>query len=122
MCWVRDVDEDGVEDLAFGCPIGLGGSVFVLGSRRAAKITTIEPSMQEGLDFGHRIDISSSFGTQVCAVPDQDGDGLDDLLVAGTSFGGARGAQAALSVVSTKTWKIVRVVVDRELAKAKSDK
>ncbi len=112
MCWIRDVDGDGSPDLAIGNPEPFGGEVLVLGSKTGARIASVPPSASYGF----------SFGTNLCSIADQDGDGLDDLAVSCVSVSAAGASDAALSIVSTRTWTVTRVLYEKDLVLSSTPK
>jgi hypothetical protein len=122
MCWIPDVDGDDVPDLAVGCPRTMSGSIVIVGSKADTPDRVLVPEFIAEDGSAGSGDIGWHFGTRVRAIPDQDRDGKDDLLVAATSMGGFSMSPAALSVVSTKSWKVIRIVYERDLVKSNSRK
>jgi hypothetical protein len=76
---IRDVDDDGVEDVLVGAPFGGDGYARVHSGANGDLIHHLEP---DDLTFG------SNFGMAVTALDDLDGDGVGDFAVAAPGWGG----------------------------------
>lgn len=123
LCWIPDVDGDGRRDLAVGCPEPFDGELQIVGSSRGALFHRVTPP-PDGCDptLPERWTYAPNFGTALCLIPDQDGDGQDDLAVSATTWGGCGAYPAGISIVSTKTWKLFRVVFERDLLRPQSSR
>ncbi len=96
-----DVDLDGVDDLMLGAPSyddpSLGsdsGRVFVISARTGAQLLEVR-----GNDPG------IAFGNAIAGLPDYDGDGYPEMLVAACGYSSARGE---VYVLSTKDGSTLR--------------
>lgn len=96
MCWIRDVDADGLADLAIGCTATVGGEILIVGSKNGNQIARV--------------------------IPDAEGDGEEDLVASAVSPQGCMHYEAALSIVSPRTWKVTRLLYEKDLAGARSSK
>ncbi|MGE0587586.1 MAG: putative Ig domain-containing protein [Cyclobacteriaceae bacterium] len=91
-----DVNNDGIDDLAFGAYTYLGfrGASFVVFGQSAwpATLTTADIGSGNGFKVFGTINNSVDSGASVDISGDFDGDGIEDLLIgeAGTFYGGVR--------------------------------
>lgn len=72
-----DVDGDGVPDLAIGAPTaGAGGEVYVTSGADGTIIRTLSAPAQTQLPDGETL-----YGFSLCALGDQDGDGIREIAI-----------------------------------------
>lgn len=116
LAWIPDIDGDGCSELAVGSPEPFGGEVLIVGSLGGSVLRRVRPP-PDGVDatLPEHWTYAPNFGTALCVIPDQDGDGQDDLAVSATTWGGFGMYPAGISIVSTKSWRLLRVVFERDL-------
>lgn len=115
MCYLGDLDNDGVPELAIGCPERFGGTVQIVGSHKRELLATVDSRVLPGPEGSMGRLTLSGFGSSLASIPDQDGDGKDDLLVGAFSIGSCWTEPSALSIVGSSTWKILRVLFEADV-------
>lgn len=74
---IGDVNGDGIPDLAIGAPrAGVGGEVYVTSGLDGSVIRTLTAPLQLVPP-----DNQTNFGASLCALGDQDGDGIGEIVV-----------------------------------------